>query len=55
MHGEELYLMSRIARRGSGIVPPPRLLHPSLLRFRREELHRMAFVSGHPTTMLYKP
>jgi len=31
-----------------GIVLPPGLLQPFLLRFRREDLHIMAFFSGHP-------
>jgi len=33
--------------REAGIVLPPGLLQPFLLRFRREELHIMAFFSGH--------
>jgi hypothetical protein len=33
---------------GPGIVLPPGLLQPFLLRFRREDLHIMAFFSGHP-------
>jgi hypothetical protein len=32
----------------AGIVLPPGLLQPFLLRFRREDLHIMAFFSGHP-------
>ena len=32
----------------AGIVLPPGLLQPLLLRFRREDLHIMAFFSGHP-------
>jgi hypothetical protein len=32
----------------AGIVLPPDLLQPFLLRFRREDLHIMAFFSGHP-------
>lgn len=32
----------------AGIVLPPGLLQPFLLRFRREDLHVMAFFSGHP-------
>jgi hypothetical protein len=32
----------------TGIVLPPGLLQPFLLRFRREDLHIMAFFSGHP-------
>jgi hypothetical protein len=48
MHGEERDLMSRDPRAGeAGIVLPPDLLQPFLLRFRREELHVMAFFSGH--------
>ena len=31
-----------------GIVLPPDLLQPFLLRFRREDMHIMAFFSGHP-------
>jgi hypothetical protein len=31
-----------------GIVLPPGLVQPFLLRFRREDLHIMAFFSGHP-------
>ena len=44
----------RISRReelsagGPGIVLPPDLLQPFLLRFRREDMHIMAFFSGHP-------
>jgi len=44
----------RISRRevvsdsGTGIVLPPDLLQPFLLRFRREDMHIMAFFSGHP-------
>ena len=33
---------------GAGIVLPSGLLQPFLLRFRREDLHIMAFFSGHP-------
>ena len=33
---------------GPGIVLPPDLLQPFLLRFRREDMHIMAFFSGHP-------
>ena len=33
---------------GTGIVLPPDLLQPFLLRFRREDMHIMAFFSGHP-------
>ena len=41
--------MSKDLRAGeAGIVLPPDLLQPFLLRFRREELHIMAFFSGHP-------
>ena len=32
----------------AGIVLPPGLLQPFLLRFRREDLHIMAFFGGHP-------
>src|SRR5206468_8377792 len=32
----------------AGIVLPPDLVQPFLLRFRREDLHIMAFFSGHP-------
>ena len=31
-----------------GLVLPPDLLQPFLLRFRREDMHIMAFFSGHP-------
>jgi len=49
MQGQE-----RISRREvlsdsePGIVLPPDLLQPFLLRFRREDMHIMAFFSGHP-------
>ena len=40
--------MSKDLRAGeAGIVLPPDLLQPFLLRFRREELHIMAFFGGH--------
>lgn len=32
----------------AGIVLPPDILQPFLLRFRREDLHIMAFFTGHP-------
>ena len=44
----------RISRReelsasGPGIVLPPGMLQPFLLRFRREDMHIMAFFSDHP-------
>jgi len=48
MRGEEGDLMSKDPRASeAGIVLPPGLLQPFLLRFRREELHIMAFFSGH--------
>ena len=37
-----------LSAREAGIVLPPGLLQPFLLRFRREDLHIMAFFSGHP-------
>jgi hypothetical protein len=40
--------MQKITARAAGIVLPPGLLQPFLLRFRREDLHIMAFFSGHP-------
>jgi hypothetical protein len=49
MRGEEWGLMSKDPRAGeAGIVLPPGLLQPFLLRFRHEDLHIMAFFSGHP-------
>ena len=48
MRGEEGDLMSKDPRASeAGIILPPGLLQPFLLRFRREELHIMAFFSGH--------
>ncbi len=48
MRGEEWGLMGKDPRaREAGIVLPPGLLQPFLLRFRREELHIMAFFRGH--------
>src|SRR5436190_24401041 len=32
----------------AGIVLPPDIVQPFLLRFRREDLHIMAFFTGHP-------
>jgi hypothetical protein len=47
--GEGRSLMGRDPCAGeAGIVLPPGLLQPFLLRFRREDLHIMAFFSGHP-------
>src|SRR5437660_9607731 len=48
MRSEGWDLMSKDLRAGeAGIVLPPDLLQPFLLRFRREELHIMAFFGGH--------
>src|SRR5262245_39967741 len=49
MRGQEL--ISPPEKRGvseAGIILPHDLLQPFLLRFRREDLHIMAFFSGHP-------
>jgi hypothetical protein len=49
MRSEEGDLTSKDPRAGApGIVLPPGLLQPFLLRFRREDMHIMAFFSGHP-------
>jgi len=49
MQGEGRILMREELSVGeAGIVLPPGLLQPFLLRFRREDLHIMAFFSGHP-------
>jgi len=41
-------MLKEIPAKAAGIVLPPGLLQPFLLRFRREDLHIMAFFSGHP-------
>ena len=41
-------MQDAIAAEAAGIVLPPGLLQPFLLRFRREDLHVMAFFNGHP-------
>ena len=41
-------MLEEITARAAGIVLPPDLLQPFLLRFRREDMHIMAFFSGHP-------
>jgi hypothetical protein len=41
-------MLKEIPARAAGIALPPGLLQPFLLRFRREDLHIMAFFSGHP-------
>jgi len=49
MQGEDRMLRREGPSAGeAGIVLPPGLLQPFLLRFRREDLHIMAFFSGHP-------
>src|SRR3569832_840476 len=49
MQGESRILKREGLRVGqAGIVLPPGLLQPFLLRFRREDLHIMASFSGHP-------
>ena len=49
MRSEEQISMSEDPSAGeAGIVLPPDLLQPFLLRFRREDMHIMAFFSGHP-------
>jgi hypothetical protein len=47
MH-DEAGLMRTPTRAEAGILLPAGLLQPFLLRFRREDLHIMAFFSGHP-------
>jgi hypothetical protein len=47
--GEGWDLAGQDTRAGeAGLVLPPGLLQPFLLRFRREDMHIMAFFSGHP-------
>lgn len=41
-------MLEEITAGAAGIVLPPGLLQPFLLRFRREDLHIMAFFRGHP-------
>lgn len=41
-------MQEAITAEAAGIVLPPGLLQPFLLRFRREDLHIMAFLGGHP-------
>lgn len=49
MQGESRILKREGVSAGeAGIVLPPGLLQPFLLRFRREDLHIMAFFTGHP-------
>jgi len=48
MHGEARLIREHAPAGEAGIGLPPGVLHPFLLRFRREDLHIMAFFSGHP-------
>lgn len=41
-------MQEEITAKAAAIVLPPGLLQPFLLRFRREDLHIMAFFGGHP-------
>ena len=41
-------MQEKITATAAGIALPPDLLQPFLLRFRREDLHIMAFFRGHP-------
>jgi hypothetical protein len=43
-----ILMREELSASGPGIVLPPDLLQPFLLRFRREDMHIMAFFSGHP-------